>query len=93
MKKVRRLLVVGLLRICWETLRRSVAGNFIFVNSFLIFFHLILRRLIFLTPHRCAPCIPTSLCTILRLHRKGGGRMTSSDSNRCTQRPGEVAET
>ena len=41
-----------------------------------------------------SPCPLTSghvFCT-LRLHRKGGGRMQSSDSHSCS-RPGEVAET
>src|SRR6266700_4120096 len=37
--------------------------------------------------------IPSPVCTILRIHRKGCGRMTSSDGSRCIQRPGEVAET
>src|SRR5262249_31801517 len=33
------------------------------------------------------------LCTNLKLHRKGGGLMKSSDGSRCFNRPGEVAET
>jgi hypothetical protein len=43
------------------------------------------------------PCylIPRGFWVNLRLHLKGGGRMTSSDCSNCSgsQRPGEVAET
>src|SRR5215467_10735762 len=48
----------------------------------------------YLLPWLALRLIRSRLCTILQLHRKGGGRMTSSDSgSRCTKRPGEVAET